>query len=198
MPRPEPRGGGASPGELDELTLVRAQRGEEPAARALVQAYERRVFALLSRLLGPSGRAHLVEDLAQETFLRVFRALPEFDRAGRARLSTWVLTIATRLALDELKRQAPRVLPLDDAAQLAVAPETAGQGAERRSLAAAVTRAVAALSADQRAAFLLREVHELTYEEIAAALGIDLGTVKSRIARAKIALRAALAEVHDG
>src|SRR5439155_3504611 len=100
-----PRAAGAP--ELDELTLRRAQRGEAAACTALVKRYERPVFAVVSRMLTPSGRRAAVEDVAQETFLRVFRALPGFDLAGGARLSSWILTIATRVALNELrKRQA--------------------------------------------------------------------------------------------
>src|SRR5262245_9009014 len=90
--------------ELDEVTLARAKRGDERACRAFVETYQRQVFALISRLL---GRQPLVEDLAQETFLRAFRALASFDPRGPARLSTWLLTIASRLALDELRRRAP-------------------------------------------------------------------------------------------
>jgi RNA polymerase sigma-70 factor (ECF subfamily) len=186
--------------ELDELTLVRAQRGEDAACRQLVTLYQRRVFALLSRLLGPSGRGALVEDLAQETFLRAFRALALFDRAGAARLSTWLLTIATRLALDELKRRVPRLVPIDALAEIVPAAGSAARTddeADRRALSSALARAVAGLSPEQRATFLLREVHELSTEEVAAALQVDEGTVKSRLSRAKTALRAALAEVHD-
>src|SRR5262245_42484489 len=95
--------------ELDQVTLARAQRGDEGACRTLVVTYQRPVFALLSRILRRN-----VDDLAQETFLRVFRALPRFRPAGPARLSTWILTIATRLAIDELR--AARVwVPLDEA-----------------------------------------------------------------------------------
>ncbi len=174
-----------APAELDELTLTRAQRGEETACRALVLRYERPVFALLSRLLGVSHPD--LGDLAQETFLRAFRALPSFDRRGPARLSTWLLTIAARLGLDELRRRPTE--PLDD--QLP-APHRTDAGSMRPAL----LRAIARLSPDQRTAFLLREAHDLSYEEIAAALGIELGTVKSRIARAKEALRAALEDPH--
>src|SRR5215831_16089459 len=95
--------------ELDDLTLARAQRGDEPACRTLVERYQRPVFALLGRMCGHAR----VEDLAQETFLRVFRALPRFDRSGPARLSTWILTVATRLALDELRRRPLRTVELD-------------------------------------------------------------------------------------
>jgi RNA polymerase sigma-70 factor (ECF subfamily) len=185
------------PGELDEVTLRRAQRGDQTAARALVVRYQRPVFALLSRLLGPAGRRALVEDLAQETFLRAFRALPTFRPGAEARLSTWLLTIATRLALDELRRRRPPAAPLDQIP--APAPGAAADlAAERRQLGRAIERAVQALRPEYRAAFLLREVHELEYEEIARALGVDLGTVKSRLARARQALRQALAEVHHG
>jgi len=173
--------------ELDDLTLARAQRGEDAACRALVVRYQRPVFALLSRLAG-RGR---VEDLAQETFLRVFRALPRFDRGGPARLSSWILTIATRLALDELRRT-PRVeVPLDDQQP---GGARADETAERRALARDLQRAFARLAPDQRAVVLLREVHELDYEEIARALDLDLGTVKSRLSRARASLRLALGE----
>ena len=181
--------------ELDDLTLARARRGDREAFRELVERHEVQVFALLGRML--LGRGALVEDLAQETFLRVFTALDRFDPAGPARLGTWILTIATRLALDELKRRAPVAtqLPGDLAAD---ARTDADAGAERRALGSAIARAVEALTPEQRAAFLLREHHGLEYGEIAEVLSIDLGTVKSRISRARTALRAALAEVKHG
>ena len=169
-----------TPDELDELTLKRAQRGEAGPCRELVLRYQRRVFALLGRVL---GRSPQVEDLAQETFLRVFRALPAFTQAGPARLSTWILTVATRLALDELARKSPAAAP----GELARPPE-----GESRLLGRAIERAVGGLQPEFRAVFLLREYHGLEYEEIARALDVDLGTVKSRLSRARAALREAL------
>jgi RNA polymerase sigma-70 factor, ECF subfamily len=182
--------------ELDEVTLARAQRGDRPAQATLVERYQRPVFALLSRMVGRE-RA-LVEDLAQETFLRVLRSLPGFTVNGPARLSTWIVTIATRLALDHLRRRAPRM----DEAQVAggipsVLPRP-DQDVQRRAVAVALTEAVGALGPPFRAAFLLREVHGLSYDQIAEALEIDAGTVKSRLARARAALQKALAEMHDG
>jgi RNA polymerase sigma-70 factor (ECF subfamily) len=181
--------------ELDDVTVKRAQRGDRSAQAALVSRYERPVFAVISRLVGPE-RA-LVEDLAQETFLRALQALPRFDRGGTARLSTWLLTIATRLALGHLRRQPPRPDAVERASGLPVALPGPEQSARRRTLAAALSDAVGALEPPFRAAFLLREVHGLSYEEIAAALQIEPGTVKSRLARARAELQAALAEVHD-
>lgn len=176
--------------ELDELTLARARRGDRSAAGALIRIYERPVFALLSRMLIGSRHRALCEDLAQETFLRALRALPEFDPAGRAKLSTWLLTIAARLAINEMRR---KEFPLDTRALLEEAPAPAGiNPSERRELAAAIERAIGELPPVYRAAFLLREVHELAYEEIATALEIDLGTVRSRLARARARLQEAL------
>jgi RNA polymerase sigma-70 factor (ECF subfamily) len=182
-------------GELDQLTVARAQRGDHRAQTALIERYQRPVFALLSRML--RGERALTEDLAQETFLRVLRGLPGFDVAGTARLSTWVLTIATRLALDHLRRREPPLLQTDAGALPSALPQP-DQDADRHVLAAALARAVDELGPPFRAAFLLREVHGLSYDQISEALSIDPGTVKSRLARARAALQAALAEMRDG
>jgi RNA polymerase sigma-70 factor (ECF subfamily) len=170
--------------ELDELTVARAQRGEPAACRALVERYQRPVFAILSRLC---GRGPLVEDLAQETFLRVFRSLPGFVVSGRARLSTWILTIAARLAIDELRRTRHRPVPL--AADLPGSANT-----ESGAIGRAIEVAIRSLSPDHRAVFLLREYHGLEYDEIARALDVDVGTVRSRLSRARDALRTALGD----
>src|SRR4051812_46911419 len=99
--------------ELDELTLRRAQRGGRAAGPAVVEQYQRPVFALISRTI---GHGSAVEDLAQETFLRLFRALGRFDPSGPARLSTFVLTIAVRLSIDHARRREPSPMALLPAA----------------------------------------------------------------------------------
>jgi RNA polymerase sigma-70 factor (ECF subfamily) len=184
--------------ELDEVTLRRAQSGDETACRALVDRYQRPVFALLGRMLG-AGRGALVEDLAQETFLDVFRALARFSALGPARLSTWILTIASRRAIDairSLRQPGLDTEPLAPGAEIA-GPDRTDGAVFRGAVAQAIQRAVAELAPEYRAAFLLREYHGLDYAEISRALEIDVGTVKSRLHRARAALRAALAEVHD-
>jgi RNA polymerase sigma-70 factor (ECF subfamily) len=168
---------------LDELTLRRAQRGDERAWRDLVHRFQRPVNALISRLLVARPR-HRVEDLVQETFVRVLRALPRFDPAGPASLSTWILTIATRLALNELRR--PEHAELVDEPP---ARERTDAAAERARLGAAIAAGVAALPDAQRAVLVLREYHDLDYAEIADVLEADVGTVKSRLSRARAALR---------
>ncbi len=182
---------------LDELTLRRAQRGEERAWRALIERYQGPVHALVWRLL--AGRArHRVEDLVQETFVRVLRALPEWNPSGSASLQTWMLTIAARVALNELRR--PEMAGIVDE-PAAPRGERADASAERQRLGAAIGAAVAALPDAQRAVFVLREYHELEYDDIASALELDLNTVKSRLSRARAAMRAhleaALPELRD-
>ncbi|WNG15785.1 sigma-70 family RNA polymerase sigma factor [Cystobacter fuscus] len=190
---PSPR---TAPGELAPTVVERARAGDTTAFRALVLHHQDAVHALLYRLLAPSGREGSVEDCTQETFLRVYRALPGFLPQGPAKLSTWILTIATRLALNELRR--PTLLvPMAELSSLPVAgPHRADALAERRALGEAIRRALGQLPADQRAVLVLREMHGLEYAEMAEALGLDLGTVKSRLSRARAAMRALLESSH--
>lgn len=167
--------------ELDELSLARAQRGDPQAFRRLVEVYQDRVFAAVGRI----AARHAVEDIAQETFLKVHGALPSFDRAGTARLSTWIITIAARTALDQLRRE-KRWLRVPSGSA------TTSSRGEARALMRQVDAAMAHLSPEHRAVLVLRAYHDLDYDEIALALGLTEGTVKSRLARARAALRRAL------
>jgi RNA polymerase sigma-70 factor (ECF subfamily) len=177
------------PDSLDELMLRRAQRGDERAWRDLIARYQQPIHALIWRMF--AGRArHRVEDLVQETFVRVLRALPDYDPDGPASLSTWMLTIATRLALNELRRP--------ELARLEIEPEgveRADGDAERIRIGRAIAAGVAALPDAQRAVFVLREYHGLEYAEIATTLELNVDTVKSRLNRARMALRDRLKNV---
>ena len=193
---PAPRPAPARPGrdELAPALLLAAQRGDARAQRALLARYDRPVRAILARVVRGRVAPDRLDDLAQDTFLRVFRALPGFDPAGGARLSTWILTIATRRAIDELRR--PRPLPLDlDAAAALAGGLGADADAERACVAERLALALAAIAPEYRATFLLRERDGLSYDEIAGHLGVDLGTVKSRLSRARAGVRAHLAEL---
>ncbi len=175
--------------ELDDLTLARAQRGDGAAFRALVERYRQPVFACLWRMLGARAERGLVEDLAQETFTKVHASLPRYCADGPALLKTWILTIATRVALNELRRAPARTRPIDDARDGLPAVPPADQ-----ALALIVREALEHMTPDHRAILILREYHELDYQEIAEALDIDIGTVRSRLSRARAALKAALEE----
>ncbi len=182
----------ATQDELDQLAVRRAATGDGRAARELVETYQHRVFALISRMLWRQGRA-TIEDIAQDTFLRVFQNLSKFELEGPAKLSTWILTIAARRSIDELRRMRP--VPTDDIR--GTSTDRTDADMQRKQLVAAIETALADLSPELRAAFLLREYHGLEYTEIARSLGIELGTVKSRLARARTLLRERLAEVRD-
>jgi RNA polymerase sigma-70 factor (ECF subfamily) len=151
--------------------------------RRVVEGHEDAVFALCAALAGPDA-----EDLAQETFVRVYLALPRFDPSGPASLRTWILTIARRLCHDRAKKRTvePAELPAGEGVPT---PEDELAG-RRRS--AQVREEVDRLPPEQRAVIALREWAGLEYEEIAAVEQVPVGTVRSRLARAREALRAAL------
>jgi RNA polymerase sigma-70 factor, ECF subfamily len=176
--------------DLDRATLTLCRARDPHAFRAFVTRYQRPVFACLSRML---GRGPHIDDLAQEVFLRAFRAFPTFDLDGPAKPSTWLLTIATRIALDVRKKRVIPLRPLDDASHAthSATPETERVRAE---LARLIERAAAQLPDDQRAAFVLGEYHGFTMAEIAAAMGIPEATAKTRLFRARERMRALLGE----
>jgi RNA polymerase sigma-70 factor (ECF subfamily) len=178
-------------GEIDELTLARARRGDPTALSALVRHYQRPVYALVARLLvGPAGAAR--DDVAQEAFIRVLRGLPRFDPAGGAKLSTWILTVTTRTCLNAI-RDRRRAAAHQEPGPVAAAGDPE-QAAADRQLRLRVEAAMAALPEEMRAVLVLRAYHDFDYDEIAAAVGTEIGTVKSRLARARVALREAMTE----
>jgi RNA polymerase sigma-70 factor (ECF subfamily) len=171
---------------VDELTLARARRGDAAAQTELVRQHETKVFALLGRMLGRASPQ--IEDLAQETFLKALRALPSFDPAGSATLSTWILTIATRLAIDAMRRD-KRWATEEEVERTDLG---AIERLEQRDLAAHVEAALGDITPEGRAILVLRAHHDLDYPEIAKALGLEPGTAKSRLSRARAALKKAL------
>lgn len=146
-------------------------------------------------MLGGRANPALVEDLTQETFLRVFKSLAGFTLDGSARLSTWILTIATRLALNEQRNQRRAIVSAVPEAPEPIADARADDTAQRRALGEILEREIARLAPDHRAVFLLREYHDLEYAEIARVLEIQVGTVQSRLSRARAALRLALEDI---
>jgi RNA polymerase sigma-70 factor (ECF subfamily) len=177
--------------ELDPTTLARCKEHDPLAFRAFVAQYQRAVFALLGRILASRD----IEDLAQETFLRAYRAFPTFDIERSSKASTWLLTIAARLALNARTRARP-VHALDEVSEptLTTTPELEST---RAALGRAIARATAELPADQRVAFVLAEYHDMSMDDIARALDVPAGTAKTRLFRARAKLRESLAEWID-
>lgn len=188
----------AARAELAPALIVAAQAGQESALRELVRRYEGAVVAVLSRTLLRRASEARVEELAQEVFLKAFAALDRYD-SGRAKLSTWVCTIASRLAIDELRRRQPEL----SAGPTATLPEMAGHGdseaaARQRQTLDHLSAVLDTLTDTARAAFVLQVFHGMTQVEIAAALEIPEGTVKSRLSRAHARVREAMKEFRDG
>ncbi len=179
--------------ELDSRLLTGAQARDVSAQQALVLLYQQRVMALCTRMLGSRT---LALDVCQETFLRVLSRLARFQAAGPARLSTWILTIASRLCIDEMRRQkrqaARQVVLTDDSMQSA---ELTDAHALRRALDARLQHALLSLPEELRVTFVLRVTGEFSVQQTAVALGVDEGTVKSRLSRARARLRETIGEV---
>jgi RNA polymerase sigma-70 factor (ECF subfamily) len=173
----------------DAALLARLRAGDARAFEELVTAYQHRVFGVALRMLGSRAEA---EDVAQETFLRAHRALGDFR--GEARLGTWLYAIASRLCLNRLASGERRYVRGDADALLRLPAEggDAAAALERTELAAALHDAIAALPEERRIVVILRDLEGLAYEEIAEALGLELNTVRSRLHRARLDLKAKL------
>ena len=182
---------GSAP-EPEPGVVEAAQKGERWAQAQIVEWYARPVWSLVCRVLGRAGRRGAAEDATQEALVAALESLPRFCPARARSLKAWMLTIAARTAVDVLRRQRD-VVEVDEASM--PSHDRPDVTAERRALARAIESAVETLSPEIRAAFVLRAYHEFEYAQIAEALGIDLGTVKSRLWRARAALQRSLAEV---
>lgn len=173
-----------TPAQHERALVERAQRGDRIAYAQLVGRHQRLVFAVISRLVRPMGLGAEVEDLAQETFLRAHRALERFDRDGPASFRTWLLKIATNLAIDRLERRRDHA----DRPALRVVerqPFATDTSERRRRLREGIERAVAKLGDEQRAVFILREIHGLSYSEIGEMLGLTASGARVRMVRAR-------------
>jgi RNA polymerase sigma-70 factor (ECF subfamily) len=173
----------------DAPLLARLRAGDARAFEELVTTYQHRVFAVSLRML--SNRAE-AEEIAQETFLRAHRALAEFR--GEARLGTWLYAIASRLCLNRLA-SGPRRHERSDDIALSQAPAEGADAVgalERDELAAALHEAVAALPEERRIVVVLRDLEGLSYEDIGEVLGVPLNTVRTRLHRARLDLKAKL------
>jgi RNA polymerase sigma-70 factor (ECF subfamily) len=176
--------------ELSPDVLAGCRRGDPVAQRHVFERYRDRVYSIALHYL--KGDDAAAKDVTQEVFVRVFRAAPSF-RAD-ARLSTWLYRIVVNACIDELRRRR-RVVLFGD---LPPAIEPAAPPAEPAELTGEVAAALQRLSPKLRLVVLLRHFDDLSYEEIAQALGCSPGTVASRLNRAHGALARQLAHLAPG
>ena len=183
----------------EQELVARARRGDESAFEALVTENEKRIYNLCRRLTGNQEDA---AELTHEAFLNAWRGLGRFQ--GESSFSTWLYRLATNACIDFLRKEKRRqslsmTVSLDDeeeARQVELpderyAPEGALERAEARR---AVAEGLERLTLEHRQVLVMREIHGLSYAEIGQVLGLEEGTVKSRIARARGALRKVLTE----
>ena len=185
----------------EELAVIRrVQQGDVDAFETLVTAYEKNVYNLALRMTGNREDA---QDMAQEAFIKAYNSLPGFR--GDSKFSVWLYRIVSNVCLDFLRRQKRRPassLSVEDdegeetqldVADVSQSPEVL---LEQKLTREAVRRGLDQLPEEQRQILLLREIHGLSYEEIGQTLGLEAGTVKSRIFRARKRLCAFL--LQDG
>ncbi|MBL8752416.1 MAG: sigma-70 family RNA polymerase sigma factor [Planctomycetes bacterium] len=192
-----------APDEVDlaREPMLRARQGDPDAFRVLVEMFQDRVMRVMTSVLH-CDRA-LAEDLAQEVFLRVYKGLPEFD--GEGRFVAWLHTIAMNVAISEYRKRRTmkrdrRTLSIDapiaGTDDLYVTPAgrevDPGEQAHQHEFLAKVRACVQQLPDEFRAAVVLRDMESLSYEEIAEALELPIGTVRSRIHRGRLLLQAML------
>ena len=182
--------------EADAVLVDRTKRGDVKAFEMLVVKYQRRIERLIGRMVRD---VDLVQDIAQETFIRAYRAIPQFR--GESAFYTWLYRIAVNTAKKSLveMRRDPLVseaalVSHDDSDETSRAESELSDGETPESLLASkevaqtVNSAIEALSEDLRQAIVLREIEGLSYEEIATVMNCPIGTVRSRIFRAREAI----------
>lgn len=181
--------------EAEKFLVNRCQRGDLSAYDELMQRYEKKVYALCFRMTGNSDDA---ADLAQEAFLKAFRALPSFK--GQSQFSTWLFRIVTNTCLDDRRKRSRRPVSVsldkpvdtgDGEMQIALPagdpdPLSTALAAE---LQAEIQGLLNKLPPGQKIIVVMRDLEGYSYEEIAAALQLNVGTVKSRLNRARARLR---------
>ncbi len=191
--------------DVDAPLVERAQRGDVRAFEMLVVKYQRRVERLIGRMVRDTD---LVQDIAQESFIRAYRALPQFR--GEAAFYTWLYRIAVNTAKQALGDMKRDPLVFESARSVGEDGDETSRNENELSdcetpeallaskeIAAAVNAAIEALTDDLRLAITLREIEGLSYEEIALAMNCPIGTVRSRIFRARDAIATRLRPLLD-
>ncbi len=177
----------------DAETLRRCREGDEQAYREIVERYQRQVYSLAMRMVRSSEDA---EDLTQDTFVRMFKAIDRYD--PERPFAAWLMTIASRLCIDHIRRRKVRPLPLVrqemgtheeqtiDVEDPGLQPDEITSHREEEQQAQSL---IDSLPPHYRIVVVLRHQQDLSYEEIAQSLDLPIGTVKARIHRARALLR---------
>jgi len=185
--------------DQEKELVKRAQDGDVAAFEALIADYQKRIFSIAYRMIpNPDDAA----DLTQEVIVKIFKNLDKFQ--GSSKFSTWVYRIATNTCLDELKKtrryttySLDKEIETEEGSLMGELPDnspTPEQAAERKAVQTAVRIAIGRLGEEHKKVIVLRDLQGLSYEEIAEIIGCSVGTVKSRISRARENLKKILSQ----
>jgi RNA polymerase sigma-70 factor (ECF subfamily) len=175
---------------LRELQLIQAhRRGDAGAIGELLREYEQRIYAVCIRMVRDE---HDARDLAQDAMVKIIQGLDGYD--GRSKLSTWIIRVTMNCCLSHLRKQRLRRHgPLDHDRPAGTGGELPpARGVEQAEMQGVVARALGSLDPHMRAVLILRDLQDLEYGQIAEVLEVPVGTVKSRLFRARVALRTAV------
>jgi RNA polymerase sigma-70 factor (ECF subfamily) len=191
LPKASNKSGEASFEQISDSECIRrVQEGKIDAFEVLVRRHQKTIFNLLYRMLGDYDEA---AEAAQETFLSAYRAIGRFR--GDSNFSTWVYRIAINQASSRRRSLAQvqaRTLPLESAEKINETGTDPADRLEQKEIQEQVQKALKELDASDAAIILLRDLQDVPYEEVARALNVPMGTVKSRLHRARRALKAHL------
>ena len=178
----------------EQLQIERAQNGDKAAMEALLLSCEKRVYNIAYRYMGNEADAW---DMAQEALIKIYKNLAAFR--AESTFASWVYRLTVNTCLDGLRKRKKTPLLLDNTMEAALpacedndSPEAHALSLESR---AHLQKAISALCADHKSVIILRDINGLSYEEVAECLGITMGTVKSRICRARQKLRETLKDL---
>lgn len=180
--------------DLEKLLVKKSQSGDVESFELLISSYDKRAYNIAYRIMGNEEDA---KDMAQEALIRVFKSIRDFK--GQSSFSTWLYRIVTNVCLDELRRRKNnKYVPLEGTIQTAggelhmelcsdkETPESAYERVEQREL---IVKAIEELNEEYKSVIVLRDIQGFSYDEISKMLDCSLGTVKSRINRARNMLR---------
>ena len=175
--------------EAVELLVKRAQKGDSAALEELLFAYEKRVYNTAYRYMGNEADAY---DMAQEALIKIYKRIKAFK--GDSSFSSWIYRITVNTCLDGLRKHKKNVVSLEASIESGasyrdnsnISPEESMLQVE---LAGDIQKAINTLSGDHKSVVILRDINGLSYEEVAACLSVSVGTVKSRISRARQRLK---------
>lgn len=181
-------------GHDEQVLLEKAKAGDVSAFEELIESYQKKIYNLSYRIIGNYDDA---ADMAQEVLIRIFRSIASFK--GQSSFSTWIYRITTNVCLDEIRRKKnKKIISLDEEIRMEdgeikrqimsddLQPDAVAEQEELRSI---VSNAINSLPDDHRLVITLRDIQGLSYDEISTVLDCPIGTVKSRISRARLALK---------